>query len=223
MRRKYLIKAAILLSLALLVFFWVRITWAAGVIKRVKGCVYRPDEMAFTFQSQPGDLRVKAAAYIPDFDVFYDELLPLLFKPVTEFEIFYFEGFYGDLGAELAQFKHLRRLAVCENLAEYPTEPEWKQFCTHLRTLDHLEELQIGGQNLSDAALQPLSGHAALKRLRISMGPGITPGIVECVRTMPSLEELVFEQPSAVRAWYEPGTQERFKAALPRVKVIFPG
>lgn len=125
-------------------------------------------------------------------DIHLERFRGLFRGPIEFVGIYYPEGFHGDeLGAALARFEYLRRLAIFENEDSVPTEADWTTLCARLRTLPHLEEIELGGAQITDAALSRLAGHPGLRVVEISYSR-VTPKVGAVFATMPHLLELRF-------------------------------
>lgn len=153
----------------------------------------------------------------------YHERFRALFRgPIEEIHIGYPESFRGDLGAALARFPRLRRFSIIENEDSGPTEADWTLLCARLRTLPNLEEIELGGSWITDAAITPLSGHPTLRSITISEGRLTS----ECAKTftaIPLLAALHFEgQRYTGDTWLSPEAEKTLRASLPTVTVTLP-
>jgi len=155
-------------------------------------------------------------------NVIYWERFRVLFRePIREIHVYDFEAFRGDLGAALARFPHLRRVTVF-TMEESPAESEWTLLCTRLRTLPELEEIEIGGYWLTDAAIAPLAGHPQLRSITIPYAR-LTVGSAPTFASMPRLSKLHFdEQVEEEDASLLHENQAAMSAALPAVRIDFP-
>jgi hypothetical protein len=63
------------------------------------------------------------------------------------------------LGAALMRFPEVRELEVTVQLAETPGREAWTQLCARLRTLPHLQKLELGGTGLTDEAMAQFANH----------------------------------------------------------------
>ena len=153
-------------------------------------------------------------------DIVYQERFRALFRgPIQEIDVYYFEAFHGDLGAAFARFPSLRRVEVFDN---FPTEPEWTHLCAKLRELPRLEEIELGGAWITDAAIAPLAGHPNLRTVTIEYGR-LTDGCTKTFATMPRLSKLrIGEQIYPGDAWLSPEQTAAMTAALPSVTVEAP-
>jgi hypothetical protein len=157
-------------------------------------------------------------------DVIYRERFRAFFRgPIQDVHIYDFEAFQGDLGAALARFPDLRRFtawAVDSDI--HPTEAEWTQLCTHLRALPNLEEVEIGGIQLTDRAIAPLAGHPQLRRLSIVAGR-LSPSSAATFATLPRLIKLQLgEQAHEGDAWLSAAEQAAMTATLPHTEIVSP-
>jgi hypothetical protein len=155
--------------------------------------------------------------------IIYQERFRALFRgPIRELHVYYCEAFTGDLGAALSRFPNLRSVTVFENEPDVPTEADMALLCKRLRTFPHLEELELGGSWVTDAAIAPLAGHPKLKSVTISYGR-LTAGCVKTFSSIPHLTELhIGEQIYDGAAWLSPEDQRAMSAALPGVTIEFP-
>jgi hypothetical protein len=156
-------------------------------------------------------------------DIVARERFHALFRgSIQDVHIYYFEAFRGDLGAALARFPDLRRVTVIDNEQDLPTESEWTLLCTRLRTIPHLEEIEIGGAWVTDAAIAPLAGHPALHTLSISFGR-LTASCATTFTSLPRLSKLnIGEQIHDGDDWLSPASQAAMSATLPQVSIDFP-
>jgi hypothetical protein len=149
-------------------------------------------------------------------DIVYQARFQAFFRgPIREISVYDFEGFDGDLGAALLRMSSLRRV---ELYSTEGTESEWALVCTRLRALPHLEELEIGGRQLTDGAIAPLAGHPRLRRLIINEGP-LT---VASTRTFTSLPHLNYLVLGEIFTELSPEEKAAMSAALPKVQITFP-
>jgi hypothetical protein len=123
----------------------------------------------------------------------------------------------------LARFRDLRRVtAWAEDGETHPTESEWTLLCTHLRALPHLEELEIGGWQITDRAIAPLAGHPRLRTLSISAGR-LSESSTKTFAALPRLAKLhIGEQLHEGDVWLSPAQQAAMTAALPNIGIEFP-
>jgi hypothetical protein len=155
--------------------------------------------------------------------VMMDRFHALFRGPIEKIGVYYFEKFQGDLGAGLARFPELREVIVHENEIDGPTEAEWRLLCTRLRTLPHLERLEIGGPHLTDESIAPLAGHPQLRRIEID-GGSLTAGCTQTFASIPHLSELcIGSQIYEGKTWLSPEERKAMIAALPNVKVELEG
>jgi hypothetical protein len=124
-------------------------------------------------------------------DIVYHERFRALFRgTIREIQIMDPEGFRGDLGAALLRFPGLRSVTVHDYYdLKAPREAEWKLLFTRLRSLPNLEELNLGGRGISDAAVTPLAGHPTLRAIRVRYSE-LTPESAKIFRTLPRLSTL---------------------------------
>jgi len=155
--------------------------------------------------------------------IIYQERFRAFFRgPIREVHVFYCEAFTGDLGAALQRFPGLRRVTVSENEPDVPTEADWKLLCMRLRSLPQLEEVELGGAWITDAAIAPLAGHPKLRSINISYGR-LTSACAKTFAGIPRLTKLQFEeQIYAGDAWLTPEGQSAMNAALPAVSITYP-
>ncbi len=153
-------------------------------------------------------------------DIVYRERFRAFFRgPIEDAHIYDFEGFRGDLGAALTRLPRLRRVTAY-SMREADSESEWTQLCTHLRTLPQLEELDIGGHQLTDRAVAPLAGAPQLRILRINCDP-LTPSSARTFASMPRLMELRLESQKFAGSAWPPEEEAAWTAALPKVHIVF--
>jgi hypothetical protein len=151
-------------------------------------------------------------------DVYHERFRCLFRGPIEEIIIGYPEKFRGDaLGAALARFPRLRYFCVEELDEKGLTESDWTLLCRRLRDLPQLEEVELGGPTLTNAALAPLAGHPKLRIVTIQDGRFTH----ECARTfsaIPHLTKLSIEgQSSEGNTWLAPDDEKTMRARLPGV------
>src|SRR5690606_32432855 len=133
----------------------------------------------------------------------------------------YHEGIRGDLGAALLRFPELKKLTVYENDSN---PADYKLLCQRIRRLPDLEEVELGGQQLTSDGLAELAGHPKLSRLNISLGGLLIADVLTTLNELPALK--VFELGNVYgpdeKNWESPGLPARFRAALPGVAVKLP-
>ena len=153
--------------------------------------------------------------------IVYHERFRSLFRgPIEVIDIGYPEGFRGDeLGAALARFPKLRRFCVMETDDPGPSEAEWTLLCRGLRALPQLEDIELGGAWLTDAAIAPLAGHPNLRDVTIQVGR-LGPECTKTFATLPRLSRLLIgEQRYEGDTWLSPEEEKAMRAALPGVTV----
>jgi hypothetical protein len=155
-------------------------------------------------------------------DIIYQERFRALFRdPIDEIHIYDPEAFRGDLGAALARFPRLRRASVFES-ESLPTEAEWTRLCMWLRSFPHLEEIELGGAWVTDAAIAPLAKHPQLHTISIA-GGRLTAECTKTFASMPHLTRLHIEgQIPEDENWLSPDERKAMSAALPAVTIEFP-
>src|SRR5690606_12261936 len=117
-----------------------------------------------------------------------------------------------------ARFPSLRRLVIHE--AAFSKE-DWGHLFASLRSMPHLEELEIGGPALDDRAIAPLEG-CRIKRLVIFQG-GLAEFSPAIFAKMPDLKELTILSLAIGTSDVDPPieeTQRLIREALPGVKVV---
>lgn len=155
-------------------------------------------------------------------DIIYGERVRAMFRGnVTEIQIYYHEGIRGDLGAALLRFPDLKKLTVFEtdsHLADY------KLLCQRIRQLPDLEEIELGGSQLTSDDIAPLAGHPKLRELIISNGGLLTTDVLDTLKDLPALKVLRVEgiYGFGEKEWASPALLARFRAALPGVAVKLP-
>ncbi|MEZ5328553.1 MAG: hypothetical protein R3F19_26210, partial [Verrucomicrobiales bacterium] len=138
---------------------------------------------------------------------------------IDEVEIYYPEAFDSRLGTSLAKLPHLRKLTIFENDPNSPSELDWTTLCAKLRTIKTLEELELGGDLLSDAAIAPLTGHPRLHTVTFSNGR-LTSESLKILRSLPALRKLVvFDQLYSEDFWISPSTYGYLTSALPGIEI----
>ena len=181
------------------------------------------DDLLYQMFANPPGIRKTQPISTLNRDLIYQERFRAFFRsPIREIDIADPEGFRGDLGAALARFPGLRRFTIFDNEQTGPTEADWKLLCTRLRALPDLEEVALAGPMITDAALAPLSGHPKITKVEIDYAR-LTPKSIETFASMPSLRELhIGDIINSEIEWPTPETLEKFKAALPNVKLTLP-
>ena len=156
-------------------------------------------------------------------DTIWRERFRALFRgPITEIEIYYPGTLRDDLGAALARFPSLRRLSIRE--AGF-SKSDWSYVFAGLQRLKHLEELDIGGHELRDRTIEPLSKLTNLRKVTIETGSLSTESI-ETFRHLPNLTELVLA-PEIIDDGHDPNEmpspeiQKMMRDNLPGVEVKF--
>ena len=140
---------------------------------------------------------------------------------IQEIRIRSFEAFSGDLGSEFARFPDLRRVIVEEPGGYLPTESEWTHLCARLRELPHLEEIELGGMWVTDAAIAPLAGHPNLRSIYIKYGR-LTDGCTKTFASIPHLSKLkIGFQSDEEGETLSRQIKAAIRAALPAVEVEF--
>jgi len=156
--------------------------------------------------------------------VVYHERFRCLFRgPIETINIGYPEKFRGDtLGAALARFPKLRFFAVVELEDTGLAESEWTLLCMRLRVLPQLEEIELAGPTLTNAAVAPLAGHPNLRVVTILDGR-LSPGCIETFSTMPKLTTLHIEgQRYDGDTWLTPDEEAMMRGRLPSVTLEVP-
>ncbi len=157
-------------------------------------------------------------------DITYHERFRAFFRgPIDEVHIYYCEGFRSDVGEALGNFPHLRRVTVYSNEPEdIPTEAEWALLCTRLRAMPEIEEIELGGRLISDAALAPLAGHPGLRKVEISYGRVTAAGCAKTFGSMPRLTRFELGEIMYDDVWASPEEQAKMSAAMPAVSIKLP-
>jgi len=149
-------------------------------------------------------------------DTIWHERFRALFRGrIEEIHIYYPGEFRGDLGIALQRFPHLRRLGIWATSGL--TEAQWKRFFKGLRELPELEEVEFGGQQVTDAALAPLSGHSRLRVLSV-LESALTSKCARTLSELPNLKEVRFDSASSFPA----AEEGALRAALPRLQLDLP-
>ncbi|QIF02659.1 hypothetical protein [Roseimicrobium sp. ORNL1] len=155
-------------------------------------------------------------------DIIYGERIRAILRgDIPEIHIYYHEGFRNELGAALLRFPELKKLTLHENS---PHSGDYKLLCESIRRLPKLEELELGGDQLSDDAIASLAGHPKLKKLNVSRSGFLTPDVLRTLKSLPKLNELHVEQiyGAAEKAWKSPAVHAGFREQLPGVKIELP-
>jgi hypothetical protein len=129
-------------------------------------------------------------------------------------------------GATLASMPRLKFLSFRGPAYLFNNEPElvdaeWIKLCAGLRTLPHLEELELDESDVTDASIAQLAGHPTLTTIRI-LDHQMTPSCKSTFATLPRLKRL--ELGDIFRGSTTPLPQEEKDAiitALPGVVVVF--
>jgi hypothetical protein len=156
--------------------------------------------------------------------VFHERFRALFRPPIEEVTVYDFKGLCGDLGAALARFPKLRRVELyCGEELSGPTEADWAQLCTRMQSFPHLEEVELGGAWMTDAAIAPLAGNPHLRKITISCGR-LTAKCANTFASIPHLAELAIEDQSyGGNTWpWEEDDKEAIRSALPAVSITFP-
>ena len=236
MRRSRIKLALILIFLAALgLLLWQPIQQARAVAA-VQDSLDRAWEITFGDQDKPialpdwlddktSEVLTRIFRYDPDnrYSIHRARFRSLFRGPIEFIGIYYPENIRGDLGATLRRFPHLRRFTFFENEDDFPTEADMTLLCTRLRSLPKLEEIELGGGQLTDAALAQLAGHPGLRTVEISFSQ-LTPACAATFATMPRLTSLIIGQVIPAN----PGPLElsekdkdAIRTALPHVKIEF--
>ncbi|RBP46212.1 hypothetical protein DES53_102598 [Roseimicrobium gellanilyticum] len=156
--------------------------------------------------------------------VFRERVRAMFRGRIDEIHIYYPEDIRGDLGAALLKFGELRKLVVFENEEHLPAEASYKLLCQRLRSSKNLEELELGGGQITSDALAPLAGHPKLRRLNISGSYRLTVDVLETFKTLPALATLEIEDiyGPAEEEWKSPALHAQFREALPGVTLTLP-
>ena len=161
-------RTAVIIVSALAIVIVARCVWAFTVVHSVASTVKRSVEIGFGPVGQPDRIGHWVSDHIDLPAWLHRGTFDVALRPVTEFEVWYFAGLRGDLGAEIRRFSGLRRVTI---IVDYgPTESDWTLICTRLKTLPRLEELWIGSPDLTERGLQPLVGHPRLRTIVIAKG-----------------------------------------------------
>jgi len=175
----------------------------------------------FTHYRDPADPNAPAKARNRN-AVYYTRFLSLFRGPIREIHIHDFEAFHGDLGAALARFPNMRRVSVFDSGLDLPTESEWTSFCTRLRALPRLEEIELGGAWVTDRAIAPLAGHPHVRTLSIRYGR-LTTDSTKTFASLPRLATLrIKDQMHEGEASISSANHAAMTSALPSVIIEFP-
>src|SRR5204862_6364930 len=80
------------------------------------------------------------------------QLRSTLFPYTTLFRS-YAEDITGDLGATLWRFPQLRSFIYDDNEDPLPAEATWIRLCTWIRAMPKLDQIELGGGQLTDASI----------------------------------------------------------------------
>lgn len=245
-RRRLKITTAVLLTvLAILgVLLWRPIQQARNVAA-VQNSVQRDWEIDFGSQSTPpamprsldsaaesllGNLFKKVHGYntgmsshTQNREYIYQERFRGLFRDPIEFiGIYYAEDITDDLGAALWRFPQLRRFIYDDNEDPLPAEATWIRLCTWIRAMPKLDQIELGGGQLTDAAIAPLAGHPGLRKISINYGH-LSWRCVATFATMPNLKKLYIEpQITGDNVGFSYSEIDAIMTALPNVDVDLP-
>ncbi|HSI63253.1 MAG TPA: hypothetical protein VLE43_09035 [Candidatus Saccharimonadia bacterium] len=157
--------------------------------------------------------------------IIYGERVRAMFRgSITEIHIYYPVSFRGDLGTALLRFGELKKLTVFENEDHLPAEADYKLLCQRLRSSMALEELELGGGQITSDAVAPLAGHPKLKKLKISYSLRLTTDVLRTLKTLPALQTLEVGCAYGPNEdeWKAPALHARFRKELPGVTVTLP-
>ena len=154
--------------------------------------------------------------------IYRDRVRAVFCESIEEIDIYDPLSFRGDVGEALLRFKELKRVAVL-SAGSLPSEADYKLLCQRLRELPNLEELSLAGEQITDDALAPLSGHPKLRMLDISFSVRLTGDVLQIFRKLPALESLdVGVNGPNEEVWKSPALHARFREALPGVTLTLP-
>lgn len=213
------------LAIAAVLFLWAtaRIIWATATVGHITSTVARSKEIGFGPIDEPDRLGHWIHRHVELPNWLHRAVFDVAFRRVREFELYYPERLTGDLGTELLRLPELRRVRIDCNDFDEPTEAQWTHLCSRLRELPKLEELELAGLRLSDAAIRPLSGHPRLRVVIVSQSC-LTPNCTETFASLPKLEWLSLEAIGRDEdQWLTTSEGQRpLKDALPDVRLAFP-
>ena len=168
--------------------------------------------------SEPSAVTSSTPTYAYNRDVLFRERFRILFRgPIHTIEVWYPQAFRGDLGASLQAFPSLRRFKVYENDL-LPTEDQWNTLCQRLRHLENLQQIELGGAQLTDAAISQLAHHPNLQTVAITYG-ALTPASAATFASLPRLTSLRLKDQG--RNGLSPEDQQKIREALPKVQIEF--
>ncbi|QIF02658.1 hypothetical protein [Roseimicrobium sp. ORNL1] len=225
-------------ALAVLFLCFVPSGWNYYRVAAVQNALTRNWEITFGKEGKPdampGFLDDKVQALLGDKEnrwgeqipsVVYRERVRAMFRGrIEEVHIYYPVDIRGDLGAALLHFEGLRKFTFFENEKHLPTEASYKLLCQRLRSAMNLEELELGGGQLTSDAIAPLAGHPKLSRLKISYSCRLTADVLKTLKTLPSLTTLEVKDICGPdeEEWNSPVLHARFHDALPSVTLELP-
>ena len=225
-------------ALAVLLLCGVPFVWNYYRVAAVQNTLARNWEITFGKEGRPdampkilddkvqgllGDKENRWGEQIPY--VVYRERVRAMFRGrIEEVHIYYPVDIRGDLGAALLHFEGLRKLTFFENEEHLPTEASYKLLCQRLRSAMNLEELELGGGQLTSDVIAPLAGHPKLNRLKISYSCRLTTDVLKTLKTLPALTILELKDIYGhdEEEWKSPALHARFREALPGVKLELP-
>lgn len=218
-KTKRALKGLLILGVVLLAC---RCFWAWQTVARIAGTVERHTEMGFGPLGEPDRFGRSVCQTIDVEEWFPRGVFDVVLRPVREFEIYYFEHLRGDLGKELQRFPHLKKVSIYDNMDGQPSESEWQRLLGWIRQMPDLEELDIGGDRLTDAALASLAGHPRLRMLTVDYSR-LTKRSLATFQSLHGLRQLSISdnyQPNFVLL---PLELDDIQGALPAVSVTYDG
>jgi hypothetical protein len=148
--------------------------------------------------------------------IVYGDLFRSLFRgPIRGITIYEPHLARGDVGAALLRFPHLRQVSIGD--AHSFKESDWTLLCRRLRVLPELEEVELEGNEVTDASIVPLSGHPRLRKITIEAYQ-LTPNCLKTLTTLPSLTDVTIEE----SGHFKPEDRKAMAAALPGVTFDIP-
>ncbi len=218
-KTKLVVKGLLILGAVLLAC---RFLWAWQTVKRIAGTVKRHREMGFGPLGERDRLGAAVDRKIDVEEWFPRGVFDVALRPVEEFEVFYFEGLHGDLGRELQRFPHLKKVSIFENMDGQPSETEWQKLIGWIRQMPDLEELDIGGERLTDAALASIAGHPLLRVLTVDQGR-LTRRSLATFQSLPMLRQLSIDDNYQANLVELPLELDDIQIAMPAVSVTYDG
>ena len=214
-----MLKALLVVCLASVVS---RFLWAWFTAARIEAATARSASMEFGPLGETGFLGREVRSHFA-----FDRWLPssvfdLAFLPVRECQIYGLKSMPGDLGRELGALRQLRKIHIRGMGQKRCVEADWVRLMGGLRHFPELVELELYGDQITDAVLAPLEGHPRLETLTVEDGK-LTAASMKTFQRLPHLNGLYIFGNTA-RSDIEmisPLSSEDLSNALPSVKIEY--